>query len=214
MPDLTDWTAYTKTIWQNNIPPSIDDYNLDHMEQGIYENSLRIGDLITLTNEHTQEIGQLQTDLGALADRVTTNENSINSLSQQVSDIETNKANKTDVPTNEDFETELEKKVDKTTYNTFVNTTLPNTYYKKSETYTRSEIDSKLNNKLGKSGDTGTGNYTITGTLSVGGPIITGYEYFGFDSDNNQGFGNGGYKLYVQSSNPGGRRGDVWIKNA
>lgn len=211
MPDLTDWAAYTKTIWQNNIPPSIDDYNLDHMEQGIYENSLRIGDLITLTNEHTEEIGQLQNDLGALADRVTTNENSIKTLNSQVADIQKNKANKADVPTNEDFETELEKKVDKTTYNTFVNTTLPNTYYKKSETYTRSEIDAKLNNKLSKSGDTGTGNYTISGTLSVGGEISTAYENIIFDSDGNQGLG--AYRLYVQPNNPGGKRGDVWIKN-
>ena len=211
MPDLSDWAAYTKTIWQNNIPPSIDDYNLDHMEQGIYENSLRIGDLITLTNEHTEEIGQLQNDLGALADRVTTNENSIKTLNSQVADIQKNKANKADVPTNEDFETELGKKVDKTTYNTFVNTTLPNTYYKKSETYTRSEIDAKLNNKLSKSGDTGTGNYTISGTLSVGGEISTAYENIIFDSDGNQGLG--AYRLYVQPNNPGGKRGDVWIKN-
>lgn len=211
MPDLSDWAAYTKTIWQNNIPPSIDDYNLDHMEQGIYENSLRIGDLITLTKEHTEEIGQLQDDLGALADRVTTNENSIKTLNSQVADIQKNKANKADVPTNEDFETELEKKVDKTTYNTFVNTTLPNTYYKKSQTYTRSEIDAKLNNKLSKSGDTGTGNYTISGTLSVGGEISTAYENIIFDSDGNQGLG--AYRLYVQPNNPGGKRGDVWIKN-
>lgn len=211
MPDLTDWAAYTKTIWQNNIPPSIDDYNLDHMEQGIYENSLRIGDLITLTNEHTEEIGQLQNDLGALADRVTTNENSIKTLNSQVADIQANKANKVDVPTNEDFETELEKKLDKTTYNTFVNTTLPNTYYKKSQTYTRSEIDAKLNNKLSKSGDSGTGNYTISGTLSVGGEISTAYENIIFDSDGNQGLG--AYRLYVQPNNPGGKRGDVWIKN-
>lgn len=211
MPDLTDWAAYTKTIWQNNIPPSIDDYNLDHMEQGIYENSLRIGDLITLTTEHTNELAQLQEDLGALTDRVTTNENSIKTLNSQVADIQANKANKVDVPTNEDFETELEKKLDKTTYNTFVNTTLPNTYYKKSETYTRSEIDAKLNNKLSKSGDSGTGNYTISGTLSVGGEISTAYENIIFDSDGNQGLG--AYRLYVQPNNPGGKRGDVWIKN-
>lgn len=211
MPDLSDWAAYTKTIWQNNIPPSIDDYNLDHMEQGIYENSLRIGDLITLTNEHTSQIEQLQSDLGALTDRVTTNENSIKTLNSQVADIQANKANKVDVPTNEDFETELEKKLDKTTYNSFVNTTLPNTYYKKSETYTRSEIDAKLNNKLSKSGDTGTGNYTISGTLNVGGEIQTAYEDIVFDTDGNQGLGS--YRLYVQPNNPGGKRGDVWIKN-
>lgn len=211
MPDLSDWVAYTKTIWQNNIPPSIDDYNLDHMEQGIYENSLRIGDLITLTTEHTNELAQLQEDLGALTDRVTTNENSIKTLNSQVADIQKNKANKADVPTNEDFETELEKKVDKTTYNTFVNTTLPNTYYKKSQTYTRSEIDAKLNNKLSKSGDTGTGNYTISGTLNVGGEIQTAYEDIVFDTDGNQGLGS--YRLYVQPNNPGGKRGDVWIKN-
>ena len=211
MPDLSDWAAYTKTIWQNNIPPSIDDYNLDHMEQGIYENSLRIGDLITLTTEHTNELAQLQEDLGALTDRVTTNENSIKTLNSQVADIQKNKANKADVPTNEDFETELEKKVDKTTYNTFVNTTLPNTYYKKSQTYTRSEIDAKLNNKLSKSGDTGTGNYTISGTLNVGGEIQTAYEDIVFDTDGNQGLGS--YRLYVQPNNPGGKRGDVWIKN-
>ena len=211
MPDLSDWAAYTKTIWQNNIPPSIDDYNLDHMEQGIYENSLRIGDLITLTTEHTNELAQLQEDLGALTDRVTTNENSIKTLNSQVADIQANKANKVDVPTNEDFETELEKKLDKTTYNTFVNTTLPNTYYKKRETYTRSEIDAKLNNKLSKSGDTGTGNYTISGTLNVGGEIQTAYEDIVFDTDGNQGLGS--YRLYVQPNNPGGKRGDVWIKN-
>lgn len=214
MPDLTDWAPYTKTVWSNNIPPSIDDFNLGKMEEGIYENSLRIGDLITLTNEHTDEIGKLQDDLGALTDRVTTNENSIKTLNQQVADIENNKANKTDVPTNEDFETELEKKVDKTTYDTFVNTTLPNNYYNKTQTYSREEIDGKLNGKLGNAGDTGHGNYRFTGTLDVGGPITSGYEYYGFDNDNSQGFGEGGYKLYVQSGNPGGRRGDVWIKNA
>lgn len=211
MPDLSDWAAYTKTIWQNNIPPSIDDYNLEHMEQGIYENSLRIGDLITLTKEHSDEIGQLQDDLGTLTDRVTTNENSIKTLNQQVADIQTNKANKTEVPTNEDFEAGLNLKVDKTTYETFVNTTLPNTYYNKSETYTRSEIDAKLNNKLGKSGDTGTGNYTISGSLSLGGELKTAYEDIVFDTDGNQGLGE--YRLYVQPNNPGGKRGDVWIKN-
>lgn len=203
MPDLTDWAAYTKTIWQNNIPPSIDDYNLDHMEQGIYENSLRIGDLITLTTEHTNELAQLQEDLGALTDRVTTNENSIKTLNSQVADIQTNKANKVDVPTNEDFETELEKKVDKTTYNTFVNTTLPNTYYKKSETYTRAEIDAKLNNKLSKSGDTGTGNYTFTGNFNASGIVTSGGAYVGIN----------GKGLYLTSYDPGGVVGDVWIKN-
>ena len=203
MPDLTDWAAYTKTIWQNNIPPSIDDYNLDHMEQGIYENSLRIGDLITLTTEHTNELAQLQEDLGALKDRVTTNENSIKTLNSQVADIQANKANKVDVPTNEDFETELEKKVDKTTYNTFVNTTLPNTYYKKSETYTRAEIDAKLNNKLSKSGDTGTGNYTFTGNFNANGIVTSGGAYVGIN----------GKGLYLTSYDPGGVIGDVWIKN-
>lgn len=212
MPDLSDWTAYTKTIWQNNIPPSIDDYNLDHMEQGIYENSLRIGDLITLTNEHTSQIGQLQSDLGALTDRVTTNENSIKTLNQQVSDIQENKANKADVPTNEDFESGLEQKVDKTTYNTFVNTTLPNNYYNKSQTYTREEIDAKLANKLNKTGgDTGSGNYNFNGNFFVSGEISTAYEDIIFDTDNNQGLGS--YRLYVQPGNPGGKRGDVWIKN-
>lgn len=212
MPDLSDWAAYTKTIWQNNIPPSIDDYNLDHMEQGIYENSLRIGDLITLTNEHTSQIGQLQSDLGALTDRVTTNENSINTLNQQVADIQANKANKTDVPTNEDFEAGLNLKVDKTTYDTFVNTTLPNNYYNKSQTYTREEIDAKLANKLNKTGgDKGSGNYTIQGGLSVNGVISTAYEYITMDSDGNQGLG--AYQLYIQPNNPGGKRGDVWIKN-
>lgn len=202
MPDLSDWAAYTKTIWQNNIPPSIDDYNLDHMEQGIYENSLRIGDLITLTNEHTSQIGQLQSDLGALTDRVTTNENSIKTLNQQVSDIQTNKANKTDVPTNEDFEAGLNLKVDKTTYDTFVNTTLPNNYYNKTQTYSKSEIDSQMNNKLGRNGDTGTGNYNFTGTVTSG-LLISSANRIGIN----------GKGLYLSSGDPGGVAGDVWIKN-
>ena len=202
MPDLSDWAAYTKTIWQNNIPPSIDDYNLDHMEQGIYENSLRIGDLITLTNEHTSQIGQLQSDLGALTDRVTTNENSIKTLNQQVADIQTNKANKTDVPTNEDFEAGLNLKVDKTTYDTFVNTTLPNNYYNKTQTYSKSEIDSQMNNKLSKSGDTGNGNYTFTGTVTSG-LLISNANRIGIN----------GKGLYLSSGDPGGVAGDVWIKN-
>lgn len=203
MPDLSDWAAYTKTIWQNNIPPSIDDYNLDHMEQGIYENSLRIGDLITLTNEHTSQIGQLQSDLGALTDRVTTNENSIKTLNQQVADIQTNKANKTDVPTNEDFEAGLNLKVDKTTYDTFVNTTLPNNYYNKTQTYSKSEIDSQMNNKLGRSGDTGTGNYTFTGNVTANGIVSSGGAYVGVN----------GKGIYLTSYDPGGVAGDVWIKN-
>lgn len=203
MPDLSDWAAYTKTIWQNNIPPSIDDYNLDHMEQGIYENSLRIGDLITLTNEHTSQIGQLQSDLGALTDRVTTNENSIKTLNQQVADIQTNKANKTDVPTNEDFEAGLNLKVDKTTYDTFVNTTLPNNYYNKTQTYSKSEIDSQMNNKLGRSGDTGTGNYTFTGNVTANGIVSSGGAYIGVN----------GKGIYLTSYDPGGVAGDVWIKN-
>lgn len=202
MPDLSDWAAYTKTIWQNNIPPSIDDYNLDHMEQGIYENSLRIGDLITLTNEHTSQIGQLQSDLGALTDRVTTNENSIKTLNQQVADIQTNKANKTDVPTNEDFEAGLNLKVDKTTYDTFVNTTLPNNYYNKTQTYSKSEIDSQMNNKLGRNGDTGTGNYNFTGTVTSG-LLISSANRIGIN----------GKGLYLSSGDPGGVAGDVWIKN-
>lgn len=203
MPDLSDWAAYTKTIWQNNIPPSIDDYNLDHMEQGIYENSLRIGDLITLTNEHTSQIEQLQTDLGALTDRVTTNENSIKTLNSQVADIQTNKANKTDVPTNEDFEAGLNLKVDKTTYETFVNTTLPDNYYNKTQTYNKSEIDSQMNNKLSKSGDTGNGSYTFTGNVTANGIVTSGGAYVGVN----------GKGIYLTSYDPGGVVGDVWIKN-
>lgn len=213
MADLTDWTPYSKTVWQNNIPPSIDEYNLDKMEQGIYENSLRIGDLITLTDEHTKELSDLQGDLADLADRVTTAENGIKTLNTQVSQLNSSKANKTDVPSNSSFNTELGKKLDKTTYNNFVNTTLPNTYYKKSETYKRSEIDSKLNNKLGKNGDTGNGDYTFNGTVNVNGELRTSYEDIIFDTDNSQGIRSGGYKLSIQPNDPGGSRGDVWIKN-
>lgn len=206
--------AYDKTIWVNNIPPSIDDFNLGKMEEGIYQNSLRVEDLITLTTQHTNDIAGLRDDLGALANRVTTAENDIKSINNQIKTINDTKANKSDVPTNKDFTDALAKKLDTTTYNTFVNTTLPNTYYKKSETYTRTQIDGKVNGKLGNRGDTGNGNYTINGNLSVSGPITTGYEYIGLDNDNSMGFGAGGVKLYVQPGNPGGRRGDVWIKNA
>lgn len=214
MPDLTDWAPYSKTIWQNNIPPSIDEINLDKMEQGIYENSLRIGDLITLTDEHTKELADLQDDLSDLADRITTAENSIKSLNTQVTNLNNNKANKSDVPTNSSFNTELNKKLDKTTYNTFVNTTLPNTYYKKTETYTRDQIDSKVNNKLGKNGDTGNGDYTFNGTVDINGQLCTSYEAIIFDTDNSTGVRNGGFKLMIQPSDPGGSKGDVWIKNA
>lgn len=206
--------AYTKTVWVNDIPPSIDEINLGKMEEGIYQNSLRIDDLVTLTTQHTEQLQDLADDIGALQDRMTTAENDINAIKGDIQTLESTKANASDVPTTENMNALLNNKLDKTTYNTFVNTTLPNTYYKKTETYTRSQIDSKVNGKLNNTGDTGNGNYTFNGKVNVKGTLSTTYEYIGFDSDNGEGFGSGGYKLYVDKNNPGGRKGDVWIKNA
>lgn len=206
--------AYTKTVWVNDIPPSIDEINLGKMEEGIYQNSLRIDDLVTLTTQYTEQLKGLADDIEALQDRMTTAENDIKGMKADIQDLDNTKADASNVPTTSSMNSLLDKKLDKTTYNTFVNTTLPNNYYKKSETYTRSQIDSKLNGKLSDSGDTGNGDYRINGDFEVRGVLKTSYEYIGFDSDNGEGFGSGGYKLYVDKRNPGGRKGDVWIKNA
>ncbi len=196
------YATYRKTAWVNDIPPSIDDANLLKMEEGIYQNSLRINDLLTICERQDRELDAVRADISALGKRMTTAENDIKGIKSDITTINNTKANKNDVPTNDDFNTALDKKLDKTTYNTYVNTTAPNTYRKKSDSYTKSEVDSKVNGKLGNAGDTGNGNYRFNGNLVVNGPITTGYEYYGFDNDNSQGFGAGGYKLYVQSGNP------------
>lgn len=39
--------AYTKTNWVNEGPPAIDADNLNHIEDGIYNNDVRIGNLVS-----------------------------------------------------------------------------------------------------------------------------------------------------------------------
>ena len=124
--------AYTKTVWVNDIPPSIDEINLGKMEEGIYQNSLRIDDLVTLTTQHTEQLKDLADDIEALQDRMTTAENDIKGMKADIQDLDNTKADASNVPTTSSMNSLLDKKLDKTTYNTFVNTTLPNNYYKKS----------------------------------------------------------------------------------
>lgn len=42
--------AYTKTVWKNGITP-VDENNMNNIEQGIYNNSLNIGELANLKTE-------------------------------------------------------------------------------------------------------------------------------------------------------------------
>ena len=196
--------AYKKTEWVNNLPPSIDEVNLGKMEEQIYQNSLRIEDIQKTLAEHASHLSSLDGEISGLKGRMTTAENDIKGIKQDITNINNTKANKADVPTNSDFATQLATKVDKTTYNTFANTTVPNTYAKKSDVYTKGETDSRLNNKLSKSGDTGSGNYTFNNNVTVKGDLSTNKSYVIHN----------GAKLYIQSGNPGGKKGDIWIKNS
>lgn len=171
------WAAYRKTDWVNDMPPSIDDYNLDKMEEGIYQNSLHIKELIDICMRQDDELDAIRADVASLTNRMTTAENDIKTLKSNVDTLDKMKANKDNVPTNADFQKELAKKVNNTTYNTFVNNTLPNTYYKKSETYSKTEIDNLLKNKLNRGGDTTNGNYTFNNNVTVGGQIKTNQDY-------------------------------------
>ncbi len=171
------WAAYRKTDWVNDMPPSIDDYNLDKMEEGIYQNSLHIKELIDICMRQDDELDAIRADVASLTNRMTTAENDIKTLKSNVDTLDKTKANKDNVPTNADFQKELAKKVNNTTYNTFVNNTLPNTYYKKSETYSKTEIDNLLKNKLNRGGDTTNGNYTFNNNVTVGGQIKTNQDY-------------------------------------
>lgn len=51
--------AYTKTNWENGVTP-VNATNLNHIEQGIYDNSVGIGNLSNLeTTEKTNMVGAL-----------------------------------------------------------------------------------------------------------------------------------------------------------
>ncbi len=183
------YPVYKKTAWVNDIPPSIDDANLLKMEEGIYQNSLRINDLVAICERQDNELDAVRADIAALGKRMTTAENDIKGLKSDVSTLQSTKANKADVPTNNEFNAGLDKKVDKTTYNTFVNTTAPNTYRTKADSYTKAQVDTKVGGKLGNKGDTGNGNYTFNGNVNVNGQIYT-----------NQGYINiGGHRLYLHN---------------
>ena len=164
------WAAYKKTDWVNDMPPSIDDFNLDKMEEGIYQNSLHIKELIDICTRQDEELDAIRGDIADLTNRMSTAENDIKSLKNDVDILDNKKADASNVPTNEDFQKELDKKVNNTTFDAFKNS-LPNTYYNKTE------IDNLLKKYLLKSGDTANGNYTINGNVQVNGQLSTNQDY-------------------------------------
>lgn len=91
--------AYIKNFWHNNIPPSIDEVNLNHMEEGIYQNSLRIEDLISNTNDHEARIKAMEAAVLELQNKAAKHDADIASLQQQVDGLNSSKANKSDVYT-------------------------------------------------------------------------------------------------------------------
>ena len=87
--------SYTKTQWNNDTAPAINETNLNKIEQGIYDNDSHIGDLSVLTttantdlvsaiNENVSSIGDLsdletttQTDIVSAVNEVNSKENGI-----------------------------------------------------------------------------------------------------------------------------------------
>lgn len=182
------YDVYSKTQWVNDIPPSIDEVNLLKMEEGIYQNSLRINDLLTICERQDSELDDVRADISALDKRMTTAENDIKGIKSDITTINNTKANKSDVPTNNDLSTALDKKVDKTTFSTY-QTTVSNTYRTISDSYTKSQVDSKVDGKLNNNGDTGTGNYTFNKNVAVSGVLSTSQSYITI----------GGNKLYLHN---------------
>lgn len=91
--------AYIKNFWHNNIPPSIDEVNLNHMEEGVYQNSLRVEDLISSTNDHEARIKAMEAAVLELQNKAAKHDADIASLQQQVDGLNSSKANKSDVYT-------------------------------------------------------------------------------------------------------------------
>lgn len=174
------WAAYRKTDWVNDMPPSIDDYNLDKMEEGIYQNSLHIKELIDICTRQDEELDAIRDDIAGLTNRMTTAENDIKGLKNDVNRLDTTKANKADVPTVTDFNNGMDKKLDKTTFDSFKNN-LPNTYYNKTE------IDNLLKKYLRKDiDDTKSGKLTVTGDMHVNGQISTNQQHVRLAGNNLQ----------------------------
>lgn len=206
---------YNKTIWENNLPPSIDEYNLGKMEEGIYQNSLRIADLITLTTQHTQQIADLNDDVAALGRRMTTAENDIRTIKGNINTINntlTTKADKSNTYTKSEISSMLSNYATNSSVNNLQNqvTNVTNTANATANgTYTAAQCDARY---MKRTGDTVTGDYGFNGTVHVSGEIKTTYEAITLDTDMSSGFGRP-VKLNVCPGQPSGGRGDVWIKN-
>lgn len=68
--------SYTKTQWNNDTAPAINETNLNKIEQGIYDNDSHIGDLTTLTTtaktSTVNAVNEVNGNIGTLSNLTTT----------------------------------------------------------------------------------------------------------------------------------------------
>ncbi len=182
------YAVYKKTQWVNDIPPSIDDVNLLKMEEGIYQNSLRVNDLLAICERQDRELNAVRADISALGKRMTTAENDIKGIKSDITTINNTKANKSDVPTNNEMSSALDGKVNNSDFANLQNY-VNNTFRKITDSYTKTEVNNKLDGKLNNNGDTGTGNYTFNKNVKAKGELSTDKGYIII----------GGHKLYLHN---------------
>ena len=193
---------YKKTQWIDNYPPSIDEWNLNHMEEGIYINSLRVNELIDLTSLHSDQIAELQKDVAALEKRMDTAEADIRSNRNGIADLDSKKANKSDVPAKAEMQSAVNSAASSAASQL---QDLQNQMNQNQGGVNGkiSDVQQALNNKLNRNGDNTGGNYTFSGSVSAATLGCT---------QNRIKFGSA--TLFISGGDPGGSNGDVWIKNS
>ena len=213
-PILTEFTVYQPTVWHNDMPPSIDEVNLYHMENQIYQNSLRVADLIKLTTAQSGELDDVNQDIDELRSLLDIVNGQIEELKAEDQNLDNKKADKSNTYTKGEVDAQMAER--QSELEKLRDSYIPNNYYKKGETWSQAEADGRYLRKDTNDSTTHTVNFGTVNTtfLQVNSEMKTTYESIRFDADNSQGVRGGGYSLYVQRNNPGGAYGDVWIKNA
>ena len=72
--------SYTKTQWNNDTAPAINETNLNKIEQGIYDNDSHIGDLTTLTTTADTDLVSAINEVDSHADTNATNIGDLSNL--------------------------------------------------------------------------------------------------------------------------------------
>ena len=172
------------------------------MEEGIYINSLRVNELIDLTSLHSEQIAELQKDVEALEKRMDTAEADIRSNKNGIADLDSRKANKSDVPTRAEMQSAVNSAASSAAsqYQDLQNQMNQNQSGAEGQI---SDVQQALNKKLNRDGDNTGGNYTFTGTVNAQ-TLVTPQNRIKM----------GSATLFIAGGDPGGNNGDVWIKNA